>query len=139
MIESGVFPIISLASKPIAKILLSCSETATTEGSFNITPLPGKNTRVFAVPKSIPNFFEKIPIPPIYHICVKMNGWEKMPKEFYTGRYSYRKLAAEAKMLYQACDEVLDDSIWALDKMKYLAEKGKFDWSIITCLKHKLK
>ena len=56
----------------MAKILLSCSETATTEGSFKIIPLPGKNTRVFAVPKSMPNFFEKIPIPSIYHIYVKI-------------------------------------------------------------------
>src|SRR3989344_7842057 len=59
MIDSGVLPIMSLASKPIAKILLSCSETATTEGSFKIIPLPGKSTKVLAVPKSIPNFFIK--------------------------------------------------------------------------------
>ena len=60
MIVSGVFPIISLASKPMARILLSCSETATTEGSFKTTPLPGKNTKVLAVPKSMPNFLENI-------------------------------------------------------------------------------
>ena len=78
------------------------------------------------------------PVHEIVNCYYKMNGWEKMPKEFYTGRDAYNKLAKEAKMLYQACDEVLDDSIWALDKMKYLAEKGNFDWSIITCLKHKL-
>ena len=79
------------------------------------------------------------PVHEIVNCYYKMNGWEKMPKEFYTGRYNYRKLAAEAKILYQACNEILDDSIWALDKMKYLASKGKFDWSIITCLKHKLR
>ena len=79
------------------------------------------------------------PVHEIVNCYYKMNGWEKMDKSFYTGRYSYRKLAAEAKMLYTACDEVLDDCIWALDKMKYLAEKGGFDWSIITCLKHKLR
>src|SRR3989344_6427785 len=56
MILSGVFPIIPFASIPTARILLSCSETATTDGSFNTTPLPGTNTRVFAVPRSIPNF-----------------------------------------------------------------------------------
>ena len=78
------------------------------------------------------------PVHEIVNCYYKMNGWEKMPKEFYQGRYAYNKLAKEAKMLYVACDEVLDDSIWALDKMKYLAEKGGFDWSIITCLKHKL-
>lgn len=79
------------------------------------------------------------PVHEIVNCYYKMNGWEKMPKTFYTGRYAYNKLAKEAKMLYMACNEVLDDAIWALDKMKYLAEKGGFDWSIITCLKHKLK
>ena len=79
------------------------------------------------------------PVHEIVNCHYKMEGFEKMPKEFYTGRYAYNKLAKEAKMLYEACDEVLDDCIWALDKMKYLAEKGGFDWSIITCLKHKLK
>jgi hypothetical protein len=79
------------------------------------------------------------PVHEIVNCYYKMNGWEKMPKNFYTGRYAYNKLAKEAKMLYTACSEVLDDSIWALDKMKYLATKGGFDWSIITCLKHKLK
>ena len=79
------------------------------------------------------------PVHEIVNCYYKMNGWEKMPKDFYKGRYAYNKLAKEAKMLYQACNEVLDDAIWALDKMKYLAEKGGFDWSIITCLKHKLK
>ena len=79
------------------------------------------------------------PVHEIVNCYYKMNGWEKMPKEFYTGRYEYRKLASEAKKLYQACNEVLDDCIWALDKMKYLADKGKFSWSISTCLKHKLK
>ena len=48
----------------------------------------------------------------------KSRDEQKMPKEFYKGRYAYNKLAKEAKMLYQACNEVLDDSIWALDKMK---------------------
>ena len=79
------------------------------------------------------------PVHEIVNCYYKMNGWEKMPKTFYTGRYAYNKLAFEAKKLYQACNEELDDCIWALDKMKYLAERGGFDWSIITCLKHKLK
>ena len=74
MINSGVLPIIFLASIPIARILLSCSETATTEGSFKTIPLPGKNTRVFAVPRSIPNFFESNPINPIYHICARIKN-----------------------------------------------------------------
>ncbi len=79
------------------------------------------------------------PVHEIVNCYYKMNGWEKMPKTFYTGRYAYNKLASEAKKLYQACDEELDDAIWALDKMKYLAERGSFDWSIVTCLKHELK
>src|SRR3990167_2853681 len=70
MIDSGVLPIISLASKPIARILLSCSETATTEGSLSTIPLPGRNTKVLAVPKSMPSFLEKIPIGVIYHPVV---------------------------------------------------------------------
>ncbi len=79
------------------------------------------------------------PVHEIVNCYYKMNGWEKMPKTFYTGRYAYNKLAFEAKKLYEACDKELDDCIWALDKMKYLAQKGNFDWSIITCLKHELK
>ncbi len=79
------------------------------------------------------------PIHEIVNCYYKMNGWEKMPKDFYKDRYAYNKLAKEAKMLYMACKENLDDAIWALDKMKYLAGKGNFDWSIITCLKHKLR
>jgi len=78
------------------------------------------------------------PVHEIVNCYYKINGWGKMPKNFYTGRYAYNKLAREAKTLYEACNEDLDDAIWALDKMKYLAQKGKFDWSIITCLKHKL-
>ena len=79
------------------------------------------------------------PVHEIVNCYYKMNGWEKMPKTFYTGRYAYNKLASEAKKLLIACGGELDDAIWALDKMKYLAERGSFDWSIITCLKHKLK
>jgi len=78
------------------------------------------------------------PVHEIVNCYYKMNGWQKMPKTFYTGRYAYNKLAKEAKMLLTACNGVLDDAIWALDKMKYLANKGGFDWSIATCLKHKL-
>ncbi len=78
------------------------------------------------------------PVHEIVNCYYRMRGLENMPKEFYTGRYAYRKLAKEAKTLYLACNEILDDSLWALDRMKYLAEKGKFDWSIITCLKHRL-
>jgi hypothetical protein len=74
----------------------------------------------------------------IVDVYFRMIGKNAMPSEFYQGRYEYRKMAHEAKQLLTACNGNLDDCIWALDKMKYLAEKGKFDWSIITTLKHKL-
>ena len=54
------------------------------------------------------------PVHEIVNCYYKMNGWEKMPKEFYTGRYEYRKLASEAKKLYQtltkAAEKLLIDS-----------------------------
>lgn len=74
----------------------------------------------------------------IVNLYYKLNGWEKMPKNFYTGRYAYGKLSREAKELLVACDGNLEDALWAIDKMKYKAERGKFDWSISTCLKHDL-
>jgi hypothetical protein len=55
IISPGVRPIISFASAPTAKMRLSISEMATTEGSFNTTPRPGTNTNVLAVPKSMPS------------------------------------------------------------------------------------
>lgn len=66
-------------------------------------------------------------------------GIDNKPKEFYKGRYSYGKLAKEAKVLLQNCGNDLDDAMWALDQMRYKADKGGFDWSIITCIKHNLK
>ena len=50
----GVLPSISLASSPIALILLVSLSNATTEGSFNTTPFPLIYTKILAVPKSIP-------------------------------------------------------------------------------------
>jgi len=35
---------------------LSTSEIATTDGSLTTIPFPGKNTRILAVPRSIPIF-----------------------------------------------------------------------------------
>jgi len=55
----------SFASKPMARILLSCSETDTTEARLNY-PLARQNTRVLAVPKSMPNLREKNPMWVIY-------------------------------------------------------------------------
>ena len=77
------------------------------------------------------------PVHEIVNCYYEMNGWAKMPKDFYKGSKSYGKLATEAKELYEVLDHNLDDCIWALDRMKYLAEKGSFSWSISTCLKHK--
>src|SRR3989344_5581756 len=54
---SGVLPTITLASLPTARTLFSGTETATTDGSFNTIPRPGTNTKVLAVPRSMPNFF----------------------------------------------------------------------------------
>ena len=80
------------------------------------------------------------PVHEIVNTYYSMRGWANKRKSFYKKKErSYVKLAYEAKVLYKVLDENLDDCIWALDKMKYLAEKGGFDWSIITCLKHKLK
>ena len=78
------------------------------------------------------------PIHEIVNTYYSIRGWDKKPKRFFKKKErSYGKLAYEAKKLYEVLGHNLDDSIWALDRMKYLAEKGKFDWSISTCLKHK--
>ena len=79
------------------------------------------------------------PVHEIVNLYYELRGWDKMPKEFYKGRHGYAKLASEAKRLLHNCDENLEDAMWSLDKMKYKADKGGFDWSIITCLKHNLK
>jgi len=82
----------------------------------------------------------KVAINPIHEIVnsyFQMIGKDKMEAGFYVGRYSYGKLAREAKELYTVLKEDLDDCMWALDKMNYLAKKNGFDWSIRTCLKHK--
>ena len=50
----GERPNISRAASPTAKTLLRALSIATTEGSFKTTPLPLTNTRILAVPKSIP-------------------------------------------------------------------------------------
>jgi len=78
------------------------------------------------------------PVHEIVNIYYEMRGWDKMPKSFFQKRErSYGKLAYEAKKLYEVLGHNLDDCIWAIDRMKYLAEKGNFEWTIATCLKHK--
>ena len=80
------------------------------------------------------------PVHEIVNVYYEIKGWDNKPKRFYKKKErSYAKLASEAKRLYEACEKNLDNTIWALDRMKYLAEKGNFEWSIITCLKHKLR
>lgn len=82
---------------------------------------------------------EKInPVHEIVNLYYKLKGLDKMHKKFYKGRYGYGKLAREAKNLLKSCKESLEDAMWCLDKMKYKADKGGFDWSISTCLKHNL-
>ena len=78
------------------------------------------------------------PVHEIVNLYYKLNNMDSKPKEFYKGRYGYGKLAKEAKQLLTACGGSLDDALWAVDQMLYRANKGGFDWSIITCLKHKL-
>ncbi|MNM88610.1 hypothetical protein D3C81_1008320 [compost metagenome] len=53
----GVLPIICLASVPTAKDFFVVLFIATTEGSLKTTPFPLTNTKVLAVPKSIPISF----------------------------------------------------------------------------------
>ena len=78
------------------------------------------------------------PVHEIVNMYYKLKGMDKKEKVFYKDKHSYPKLGREAKLLYEACNYNLDDALWALDKMKYKADKGRFDWSISTCLKHKL-
>lgn len=78
------------------------------------------------------------PIHEIVNTYYELRGWDKKPKSFFKRKErSYGKLAHEAKELYEVLNYNLDDCLWALDRMKYLAEKGGFEWSISTCLKHK--
>ena len=59
-IEPGVRPSISLACLPTASTSSVRTSTATTEGSRMTMPLPRMNTRVFAVPRSMPISFENM-------------------------------------------------------------------------------
>ncbi|MEK7569776.1 MAG: hypothetical protein AAB500_02730 [Patescibacteria group bacterium] len=78
------------------------------------------------------------PIHEIVNTYYELRGWDKKPKRFFRKKErSYPKLAYEAKELYEVLNHDLDSCIWALDRMKYLAEKGGFEWSISTCLKHR--
>ncbi len=77
------------------------------------------------------------PVHEIVNVYYELRGWDNKRKSFYKGKRSYGKLAYEAKELYKVLDENLEDCLWALDRMKYLAEKGDFEWTISTCLKHK--
>lgn len=78
------------------------------------------------------------PVHEVVNEYYKINGFENKPRYFYKGRYGYGKLAKEAKELLLNCKGDLEDALWSLDKMKYKAERGDFDWTIRTCLKHDL-
>jgi len=79
------------------------------------------------------------PIHEVVNTYYKLMNLDGKPKKFYEGRYSYGRLAAQAKNLLLSCNQDLEDALWCLDKMKYLADKGGFDWTISTCLKHELR
>jgi hypothetical protein len=79
------------------------------------------------------------PIHEIVNTYYKMKGIDGKPKKFYEGINGYGKLAREAKKLLEICNDNLDDALWSLGKMKYLADKKGFNWSISTCLKHNLQ
>lgn len=99
-----------------------------------------KNPFIDYVAKLFATKKEKLnPVHELVNTYHEINGTAHKHKEFYKGRYDYRKLASEAKRLLVACDGNLEDAMWAIDKMKYKAEKGKFDWSIITTLKYNLR
>ncbi len=78
------------------------------------------------------------PVHEIVNTYFIINKLDDKPKSFYKGRYSYAKLSGEAKKLLENCGWNLEDALWSLDKMKYKADKGGYDWSISTCLKHDL-
>lgn|SRR3990167_4630184 len=69
----------------------------------------------------------------------RMSGHAHHGKEFYKGRYAYGRLAIQAKALLAECGGNLEDALWCLDKMKYIAGKKGFDWAISTCIKYNLR
>ena len=75
----------------------------------------------------------------IVNTYYKLKGIDGKPKKFYEGKNSYPKMAREAKRLLESCSGALDDALWCLDKMKYLADRKGFEWSISTCQKYDLR
>ena len=59
--EAVVRPTMRFASAPMARICFETRSMATTEGSSMTMPRPRTITRVFAVPRSMPISWEKIP------------------------------------------------------------------------------
>lgn len=78
------------------------------------------------------------PVHEIVNTFFQLRNLDKQPKEFYRGRWAYGKLSREAKKLLTECGNNLEDAMWAIDKMNYIATKKKFDWSISTCLNYDL-
>ena len=115
-------------------------ENETTEMKKLFKTNPYEGYRLKAEQRMIDSKFGKLnPVHEVVNVYYKMNGMDGKPKKFYEGRYSYGRLAGQAKRLLVSCNQELDDALWCLDKMKYIAEKKGFDWTIGTCLKHELR
>ena len=79
--EPGVRPIISLACVPTAKTVSERMSTATTDGSRITIPFPFMNTKVLAVPKSIPISFANMDVPLSFPpvLCESKNRLIELP------------------------------------------------------------
>jgi hypothetical protein len=84
---------------------------------------------------------EKVhPVHEIVNTYLKTRDWDKFTKQEYIARkIFYGRLCAEAKLLLESCGGKLEDALWSIDQMNYKANKGRFEWTIRTCLKHNLK
>ncbi len=78
------------------------------------------------------------PVHEVVNEYFKIIGMENAPKTSFVGRYSYGRLAVQAKRLLESCEGNLEDALWCLDKMNYKAKRSGYDWTISTCLKHDL-
>ncbi len=81
---------------------------------------------------------KKNPVHEIVNLYLRVRNLDKMDKQWYKENIDYPRLCRDAKMLLARCSGNIEDAMWCIDKMKYLAEKGKFEWRISTCLKHNL-
>lgn len=105
---------------------------------FRENPYKGYLEKLIAARELEKNSKPVNPVHQIVNCYFELRKQDKMPKSFYVGRNAYPKLAREAKTLLQNCGGSLDDAMWAVSKMEYVATKKGFDWSISTCLKYDL-